>query len=94
MLGCATPLRIRCRRLISSGTTCASRVVSTTTLPSKRVTLRPSSCRSRSARSGATTSTSGGTAEAASPSVNARLSVTACAARSTLRLRRVASVRA
>ena len=56
--------------------------------------VRPSSCRSRSCTSVATTSTSGGEARAASASVNARLSRTACSARATFRCAPAASDRA
>ena len=75
MFGCATALSTRCRRVISTGTISASVVFNTIVVPSKRVTVRPSSCRSSSGRSGATMSMSGGDAARASSSVKARLSL-------------------
>ena len=79
---------------MSRRSTRAPAVFSTTRLPSNRLISRPSSCVRRSSRSRATRSTSGGSAPAASFSVKARLSVTACSARGTFRPRLSARERA
>ena len=91
--GCAIAPRNRCRRDISTRRTSASRVFSTTGRPSNRLIVRPSSCLRRSGTSLATRSTRGGEARAASPSVKARLSSTACSARATFLWRASASER-
>ena len=62
MLGWAIALRMRCRSVISIAITSAPAVRRTVAEPSNRRTERPSSLRSRSERSGATRSMSGGDA--------------------------------
>ena len=94
MFGWATALSTRCRALIVTATRCALAVFSVILVPSNRMTVRPSSFFSRSDMSAAMRSTSGGAASSASCSVNARLSVTACAASVAFRWRLRASVRA
>ena len=94
MLGCASALSIRCRIDISSVSWPAPAVCTTTVDPSKRVTVRPSSLFSRSVRSVATRSISGGDAFSASASVKARLSFTASSHSVTLRPRLLARFRA
>ena len=92
MFGCASVLSTRWRKVIARGSMRAPAVQSVSVRPSNRLMTRPSSFASRSGRSEATRSMSGGVAFRASVSVNARLSFTACSAHSTWRPRPIASV--
>ena len=92
--GCAMALSTCWANVISTLRTSAFASRSVADVPLKRLIVRPSSFLIRSGTSEAMTSISGGVAPIASPSVNDRLSVTACSTSVTLRPRCVARVRA